>query len=42
MMQSAEPLIDTICVWMALFWQWMVQSESWIEIQLANLALKHR
>ena len=40
-MTGSEPLIDTICVWMALFWQWMVQSESWVEDQIVNLTLKY-
>lgn len=26
-----QPLIDTIIIWSAYFWQWLIQSEDWIE-----------
>lgn len=24
-------VVDTLAIWMAYFWQWLVQSEDWIE-----------
>lgn len=34
-------LFDTCAVWCALFWQWLVQSEHWIEAKLAEFMKKN-
>ena len=30
-------LFDTCAVWSALVWQWMVQSEDWIEAKIYDI-----